>query len=221
MISRRRRSLSVAVESLEARSLLSHVGPSGSPVSHPAPIVAPAIRSDPAAVSAILSALSGGAGGEWAALIRAQIRNPGSVISGFATGRIHAYTTTGLTIRTPAPQPQFTGRPYDQLLPTAASAAVFKGNVLELATILRGEFRDPQTSYYVFALDRGAGKRLGPTFASRPGITPDALVTIAVGPGGSSATGTIHDLTDGSSRAIDASRIVVQGATLRVFLDDA
>ena len=144
-----------------------------------------------------------------------------SVLSGFATGRIHAYTTAGLTFRTPAAQSQFTGMPYDQLLPTAASAAVFKGNVFELAAILRGEFRDPETSSYFFALDRGAGKRLGPTFAARPGITPDALVTITVGPFGSSATGTIRDLTDSSTQDIGASRIAVQRATLRVFLDSA
>jgi len=53
---------------------------------------------------------------------------------------------------------------------------VFKGNVLELAAVFRGEFRNPDASEYVFALDRGSGARLGPTFASRPGITPDALV---------------------------------------------
>ncbi len=168
-----------------------------------------------------MSALGGGVGSEWATLIRRQVRNPQAVVRQFTAGQTSAFSATGITFRTPAQQPLFTGRPYDQLLPVAAGGAVFRNNVMEFATILRGEFRDPDTSYYVFAVDRGAGASLGATFSARPGITPDALVTITVGPYGSSATGEIRDLTDGSVQAIDPSRIAIRGATLRVFLDSS
>ena len=179
----------------------------------------PPVATDPGAVSAILSALGGGVGSEWATLIRRQVRNPQGVVRQFTAGQASAFSATGITFRTPAEQASFTGRPYDQLLPVAAGGAVFRNNVMEFATILRGEFRDPDASYYVFAVDRGAGASLGAALASRPGITPDALVTITVGPYGSSATGEVRDLTDGSVQAIDPSKIAIRGATLRVFLD--
>jgi hypothetical protein len=95
---------------------------------------------------------------------------------------------------------------------------VFKGNVLELGAIMRGPFHDPDPSYYVFAFNRGAGGRLGPTFAARPGITPDLLVTITVGPYGSSASGTITDLTSGATQSVAPASIQVKGPVLRVFL---
>ena len=182
------------------------------------PIRARAIATDPGALGAIMSALNGGVGREWVSLIRSEVRNPTSVIAGFVSGRYTSYSIPGLTARTPGVQSQFIGQPYDQLLPTLAGASVFKGNVLELAAIMRGPFHDPDTSYYVFALNRGAGARLGATFASRPGITPDALVTLTVGPFGSSATGMITDLATGSSQSIAPSNIVIKGSTLRVFL---
>jgi hypothetical protein len=213
-----------SVETLEGRQLLSGLDPSllqsaGARAALIRNVRPTAITTDPAAVSAILDAVRGGAGSEWATLIRRQVRNPQAVVRQFVSGRIASYSATGITFRTPAEQSQFTGRPYDQLLPIAAGGAVFRNNVMEFATILRGEFRDPDTSYYVFAVDRGAGRSLGATFASRPGVTPDALVTITVGPYGSSPTGEIRDLTDGSTQAIDPSRIAIRGATLRVFLD--
>jgi len=216
----------ISVETLEGRALLSGLDPSllqagAARAALVRNVKSAAITTDPAAVSAILNALGGGIGSEWATLIRRQVRNPQSVVRQFVTGRFSSNSATGITFRTPAEQPQFTGRPYDQLLPIAAGGAVFRSNVMEFATILRGEFRNPDTSYYVFAVDRGAGRSLGATFASRPGITPDALVTITVGPFGSSPTGEIRDLTDGSTQAIDPSRIAIRGATLRVFLDSS
>jgi len=175
--------------------------------------------SNPAAVSAITGALAGGVGSEWATLIRREVRNPLAVVRQFTTGRASTFSAPGIAFRNPAEQPSFTGQPYDQLLPLAAGGAVFRNNMMEFATILRGEFRDPETSYYVFAVDRGAGGSLGPVFAARPEITPDALVAITVGPYGGAPSGTIRDLTDGSVQSIDPSNIVIQGATLRVFLD--
>ena len=209
------------VETLEGRTLLNASQLARIAAAHPAAVGmlnASVIKTDPGAAAAITSALRGGIGSEWANLIRREVRNPLAVIRAFSTNKATTYTVNGLTFRTPAAQPAFTGRAYDQLLPTAAGAAVFKGNVFELAAVMRGEFRNPETSYYVFALDRGAGARLGPTFASRPGITPDALVTITVGPYGSSPSGTIRDLSDGSIQSINPASIKIQGATLRVFL---
>jgi len=177
------------------------------------------ISIDPGGYSAILSALNGGLGSEWVKLIRAQVRNLNGVIRGFISGKYTAYSVPGLTVKTPNVQPQFVGQPYDQLLANVAGASVFKRNVLELGAIMRGPFHDPATSYYVFGLNRGAGASLGPRFASRPGITPDTLVTLTVGPFGSSASGTITDLTDGSTRSIDSSSIKINGPTIRVFLN--
>lgn len=211
------------VESLEGRALMAGFNFASLPpfarialVRRAAP---PVVTTDPSAVTAIMGAIGGGVGSEWATLIRRQVRNPQSIAAKFAAGQSTTFSTTGMTFRTPAEQPQFTGRPYDQLLPLAAGGGVFRGNVVEFASILRGEFRNPDASYYVFAVDRGAGASLGPAYASRPGITPDALVTVAVGPYGSSASGEVCDLTTGATQPIDPSNIVIRGATLRVFLD--
>lgn len=209
-----------AVESLEGRTLLSGTGHAVQTQARPALVqrVRAAIQFDPAGYAAILNAVNGGLGSEWVKLIRSQVRNPAAVILGFVSGKYTSYSIPGLTVKTPNVQPQFAGQPYDQLLASAAGAAVFKGSVLELGAIMRGPFHDPATSHYIFALDRGAGTSLGPRFAVRPRITPDTLVTLAVGPYGTSATGTITDLRDGSSQPIDASNIKIVGPTVRVFL---
>lgn len=213
----------LVVETLEGRALMA--GPDLSFISSFARsalvknAIPTGVTTDPGAVSAITSALGGGVGNEWATLIRRQVRNPRAIVASFVGGQTSAFSANGITFRTPAEQPQFTGRPYDQLLPLAAGGAVFRNNLVEFATILRGEFRNPETSYYVFGVDRGAGGSRGPIYAARPGITPDALVTITVGPYGSSASGEVRDLTDGSTQPIAASNIVIRGATLRVFLN--
>jgi hypothetical protein len=210
------------VESLEGRTLLSGLNQvllSGVRAALVGALQPRGITTDPAGVAAIMNALNGGLGREWVSLVRGEVRNLGSILGGFLSGRLTAYSISGLTVRTSGVQPQFVGQPYDQLLPTAAGAAVFKGNVMELAAIMRGPFHDPATSYYVFALNRGAGARLGPTFASRPGITPDLLVTLAIGPYGSSATGTISDLVSHSTQTIPSSAIQIRGPVVRVFLN--
>lgn len=211
------------VEFLEARLLLSGFKPLGRSALSSAMIgqVHPTIATDPAGIAAIMSALDGGMGREWVALIRAGVKNPLAVIAGFETGKYTSYSISGLTAETPSVQPAFAGQPYDQLLATVAGASVFKGNVLELGAIMRGPFHDPAPSYYVFAFNRGAGASQGATFASRPGITPDALVTLTVGPYGSSATGTITDLTTHSTQAIPSSSIEIRGPVVRVFLKTA
>jgi hypothetical protein len=211
------------VEFLEARSLLSGFKPLSRSALNSAMIgeVHPTIATDPAGIAAIMSALEGGMGREWVSLIRAGVKNPLAVIAGFETGKYTSYSISGLTAETPSVQPAFVGQPYDQLLATVAGASVFKGNVLELGAIMRGPFHDPAPSYYVFAFNRGAGASQGATFASRPGITPDALVTLTVGPYGSSATGTITDLTTHSTQTIPSSNIEIRGPVVRVFLKTA
>ncbi len=214
------RSSRPVVEFLEMRSLMSGFQSLIPASLRPAMIgqVRPTIATDPAGIAAIMSALEGGMGSEWISLIRAGVKNPLAVIAGFETGKYTSYSIPGLTAESPTVQPAFVGTPYDQLLATVAGAAVFKGNVLELGAIMRGPFHDPAPSYYVFAFNRGAGASQGPTFASRPVITADALVTIAVGPYGSSAKGTITDLTTNSTQAIPSSSIEIQGPVVRVFL---
>jgi hypothetical protein len=208
------------VEFLEGRSLMSgfkSLVPSGFRTAMIGQ-VHPAIATSTSGSAAIMSALEGGMGSEWVSLIRAGVKNPLAVIAGFSTGKCTSYSIPGLTAETPTVQPAFAGQPYDQLLATVAGAAVFKRNVLELGAIMRGPFHDPAPSYYVFAFNRGAGASQGPTFASRPGITPDVLVTLTVGPLGSSATGTISDLTTHSTQPIPSSSIEIQGPVVRVFL---
>ncbi len=74
------------------------------------------------------------------------------------------------------------------------------------------------TTYIVFALNRGAGARLGPRFPARPGITPDALVTVTVGPYGRSNSATITDLTTGMSQPLNPSVIQVAGPVVRLLV---
>jgi hypothetical protein len=211
-----------SLEPLEGRALLSGLNPALPAASRSALVgrfLPSGITTDPAGVAAVLNALNGGLGSEWVSLVRQRVRNLGSVLGGFVSGRTTAYSIPGLTVRTPAVQPLFVGRPYDQLLPTAAGAAVFRNNVMELGAVMRGEFRNPETSYYVWGFDRGAGGRLGPVFASRPGITPDLTVTLTVGPFGGSATGTIRDLANNTTQEIPASSIQIRGSVVRVFLN--
>jgi hypothetical protein len=198
--------LSYALPSVVHPVMIGHVHSSG-------------IKTSSAGSAAVLSAILGGMGSEFIKLIQHEVKNLGSVLSSFMSGRLSQYSIPGLTVKTPTVQPQFTGQPYDQLLPTAAGALVLKGNVVELGAIMRGPFHDPNTSYYVFALNRGAGGSLGPTFAARPGITPDALVTLTVGPYGSSATGMITDLANHTTQTIAPSTIKLVGPTIRVFLN--
>lgn len=209
------------IEILDSRELLSVAAPGlqGLAQTIAGEIRSQAILTNPAGVSAILSALNGGAGAEFVTLIRREVPNLGAILGKFESGRLSTYSIPGLTVSVPYVLPSFTGHIYDQLTPTEAGALLLKHNVFELAAIMRGPFHDPATSYYVFALDRGAGARLGPTFPSKPGITPDMLVTLTIGPYGQSASGVIEDLASGSVQTINPSAISVNGPTVRVYLN--
>jgi hypothetical protein len=211
-------------ENLEGRALLSALGhhPSAAFESAIVGKIKPgAIKTDPAGAAAILSALRGGPGSEFVKLIRRQISNPANLINKFAGGVTTTATISGVAAQIPAFQSQFTGRHYDHMVATVAGAVLLPKHKLELGAILRGPEDEPVPAYYTFALDRGAGPRLGPTFAARPGITPDALVTISVAPFSASASATVTDLTTGAVTNIDPSQVQVKGAVVRVFVNTA
>src|SRR5207237_573992 len=133
---------------------------------------------------------------EWVTLVRREVHNLRAVINGFISGRYVEYSIPGLVAKVPNAQPLYTGPGLDRMFLTEAGVVLFKGGQLELAAITRGPFFDNSaTSELVFAIDRGKGATLGPTFAGRPGITPDVLVTVTVGPFGQNNSATITDLT--------------------------
>ena len=97
---------------------------------------------------------------------------------------------------------------------------MLKQNKIELGAIVRGPFTTtPFASTIVFAINRGAGHRLGPYYAGRPGITPDALVSVTVGSHGQNNSATITDLTTGTTQPISSPVISVAGPTVRILLD--
>lgn len=225
-ISRRPIARRPACEALEGRALLSILQPSPAAKSAVvgrinAGLNSGGFRSDPAGVAAVLSALRGGPGSEFVAIVRRQVPNFGALLNRFISGRVTEAVTPGVAVQIPRFQAEYTGRQYDHLAATAAGALLKANNTIELGAILRGPMDEPVPAHYVFALDRGAGASLGPRFSGRPGLTPDVLVTITVAPFSSSASGTITDLKTGAVTSIDPSRIQVKGATLRVFVDTA
>jgi hypothetical protein len=212
------------VEALEGRALMTGFGVER-PHAARAAIVArtgqPLLSSiNSAALHAIFSALGGGPGSEFIKLIQSQVRNPLGIAAGFSSGAISQYSIKGFVIKKTNWQAQYTGFPHDPLALTAGGGVVLKKKRIELGAIVRGPFTTyPGTTEIVFALNRGAGQRLGPYYASRPGITPDALVTVTVGPYGQNDSATITDLTSGSTQPIGSFVISVAGPTVRILLD--
>jgi hypothetical protein len=185
----------------------------------PAEVGAPRITTDPAGVAAVLNALNGGAGHEFVTLVRREVHNPGAVIAGFVSGRYVIYSIPGLVAKVANAQPLYSGPGLDRMFLTEAGGVLLKGGVLELAAIMRGPFfRNSATTTVVFGINRGEGAALGPSFPGRPGITPDALVTITTGPFGQSNSATVTDLTSGSVHSISSSAIQVEGPVARVLV---
>jgi hypothetical protein len=218
-----KRTKGLVFESLEGRALLSVAG--SSPHHGPVDVVRvhrPIISLSGPGEGAILSAINGGAGHEFVTLIHREVHNLNGVILKFASGAITEYTIPGFVVRSPSYQPLYitTGGQFDRMLLVAAGAVVLKGNVVELGAIANGPFaRSDATSQVVFAINRGEGSSLGPAFPSEPGITPDALVTITVGPYASSYSGTITDLTTGTTQAISPNDIQVNNVAVRVLVN--
>lgn len=176
-----------------------------------------AITTDPAGVAAIVSALRGGPGSDFVALLRRQVPNLRRIIGQFVAGTRTEFTTRGFAVKTPKLLDSYTGFVADQLNPTAAGALLQKNKTLQLAAILRGPIDIPTPSYYVFGIDRGAGGAAGP-FPGLPGIRYDALVTVAWHADGPGVTASVTDLVSNTTTPIDGARIKVQGATLRVYV---
>jgi len=172
--------------------------------------------------AAILSTLVGGnPGHEFAALIEKEVKNLFAVISKFESG-LSAYSIPGFTVKSPPNlQPGYTGLPHDAYALQAGGAILLKKKQIEFGAIARGPFTTtPFATDIVFAINRGAGARIGPAFASRPGITPDALVTVTVGPFGKGNSATLTDLTTGTTTPLSAP-ISVAGPTVRILLNQS
>jgi hypothetical protein len=216
------RKLNLGFESLEGRALMSAAGmksvhqPIAALLAH---LHEPKITDASRGESAFLNAIFGGAGHEFVALAQKEVKNLTAVIAGFESGAIRQYNIPGLAIKSPPNlQSGYTGLPHDALALQAAGAVLLKAKKIELAAVVRGPFTTtPFGTSIVFAINRGEGAQIGPAFSSRPGITPDALVTVNVGPDGHNNSATITDLTTGSTVPISAP-ILVAGPTVRILL---
>lgn len=218
-----RRRLKFQVETLEGRALLSGAGVER-PHGHGAAILArlegPQFSINAAGKSAVINAMLGGAGHEFVALAEKEVKNPLAVAEGLTDHTITQYTVPGIVVKQINLQSGYTGLPHDVLALNIGGAVVLKKNKIELGAIVRGPFTTtPFGTDIVFAINRGAGGRLGPYYPSRPGITPDALVTVSVGPYGQGNSATITDLTTGMTQPIRSPVISVKGPTVRILLD--
>jgi hypothetical protein len=181
----------------------------------------PGIKTVAAGVSAILAALGGGPGSEFVNVIQKQV--PPSQVLGlvgqFASGARTEVELRGVAFRVATILSTFSGPHFDYQAAVASGAVLLKRHILELGAILRGPNRSPAPAYYVFGIDRGSGPALGSRFPELPGITPDALVTIANQTNNANPSGTITDLRTGATTPIDPSQIAFDGSTLRVFVN--
>jgi hypothetical protein len=220
---RRSASRNPIVEPLEGRALLSMTW-AETPHHRPGPAIlarlhAERINDASAGKAAILSAIFGGAGHEFVTLAQKEVRNIQAVAAQFGSSAPHQFTAPGLVAKTPNLQSGYTGLPHDVLSLTVGGAIILKRKEIELAAIVRGPFTTtPFSSEIVFAINRGAGASLGPKFPQRPGITPDALVTVTVGPYGQNNSATVTDLTSGLTSPLNPSLIQVKGPVVRVLV---
>lgn len=206
------------VESLEGRALLS--GPAAELPGARAAAVIDRLKLptafNAAGERAILTAYFGGAGHEWIAMLDKDMRS----VKVQKFGSTIQYTANGLVAEEPPYLlSTYTGDVHDRVAPSVAGAVVLKKKQIELGVIMRGPFTNYNgTDYVTFGLNRGAGGSLSPVLPSEPEITADALVTVAVGPNGSTYSGTITDRVTGATQAINPSDIQVQGPVLRLLL---
>lgn len=177
------------------------------------------VRYDPEGVAAVMRALNGGPGSEFADLVRRQVPNYQTIINQFISGQRRTFNMPGGAAKIATWQPLYTGTRYDHLTATLAGAIILPNNRLELGGVMRGKFDEAEPSQVVFGINRGAGARLGPLFASQPNLTPDALVTVNVGPYGRGNSATVTDLHTGSVRQVPAKDLLVQGSVVRVYVD--
>lgn len=217
----------VGPESLEGRSLLSatpfqqFVQPVAAQIgSYGVVSGLGGVRIDPVAVQAILSALRGGPGNEFASTILRQVPNPMGIVRSFISGQRTEYVTRGAAFKVPRFQEAFASGPRYDHLSILASGGILqqRGTSFQFGAILLGPYDENATAQIVFGIDRGSGAGRQALFASRPGITPDALVTVTIGPYGREATGKVTDLVSGVETAIDPAAIRILGSTIRVIV---
>jgi hypothetical protein len=213
------------VEPLEGRALLSAVGPKpeqSATAALFARVDGHKITDASPGETAILNAYFGGAGHEFIALIEKEIKNPLAVVSEFESGMLSQYSIPGFTVKSPPNlQSGYKGLPHDSFALNAAGAVLLNHKKFELGAIVRGPFTTtPFDTTIVFAINRGAGARIGPIFPSEPGITPDALIAVTVGPDGMNNSATFTDLTTGTTVPISAP-ISVAGPTVRILLPES
>lgn len=215
---RRRLRTHPAVETLEGRALLSVVPSRAGPAGRAFELGRLRLgQATPAEQAAVLAALRGGLGREFATLARREIRNVNGVIAGFASGSIRDYSVPGLSIKTKNWQELYTGPHHDQLGALAAGAVLASPRRLVLGAVLVGPIDMPSTNYYVFGLDRGTAGA-GSPFSNRPNIRYDAAVTVATA-GTQAVSVVLDDLATGQSTPLPTSVVRVRGATLVVVLD--
>jgi hypothetical protein len=211
------------VESMEGRILMSGLGLEqlhGVGAAVLARVPKPTISFNGPGKSAVINAILGGAGHEFAVLALREVRNPLGLALAYANHTITQYMVRGIVLKQINWASSYTGFPHDVLALNVGGGIVLKKQKIELGAIVRGPFTTtPFASSIVFAIDRGAGQRLGPYYPSRPGITPDALVTVTVGPYGQNNSATITDLTTGTTQPISSPVISVAGPTVRILLD--
>jgi hypothetical protein len=221
-LTRQKNHRNLQVESLEGRALMSGMAIEASHPSHAAILARvhiPKISFPSAGKNAVLNAIFGGAGHEWVTLAEKEVPNILSVVSGFESGAITQFTAPGLVFKTPNWQTGYTGFLHDVEAGTIAGAVLLKHKEIELASIQRGPFSTtPFPTYVVFAINRGAGARPGPVFPLRPALTPDALVTVEVGPDGQGNSATVTDLTTGTTVPLAPQLIQVKGPVVRVLV---
>jgi hypothetical protein len=169
--------------------------------------------------TAVLNAIFGGAGHEFVTLAEHEVHDISAIANGFRSQTLSLFSAPRLVFKTPNLQSGYVGLPHDPLALTAGGGILLKGKKIELAAIVRGPFTTyPGTTYITFAINRGAGARLGPAFAGRPGITPDALVVVRVGPDGQSNAATIVNLTTGTTQPLNPPAIQVIGPVVRILV---
>jgi hypothetical protein len=213
-------SATLCLEPLEGRALLSAAGlkpphAAGAALVAHRPVTQ--IVTNPGAVQAIMKAILGGAGHEWVALLNSE---RGQVRAEPVGGTLELTARGGVVEEPPYLLGSYIGRVHDRVAPQAAGAVVLKKDQIELGAIMRGPFTNYDgTDYVVFGINRGAGSSLPSILPSEPWINADALVTLAIGPNGSTYSGTITNRITGATQAIDPRNIQVEASVVRVLLD--
>jgi hypothetical protein len=173
---------------------------------------------DAAGYRALLSALQGGAGAEFATLLQRGHVNPLQVILQFATKQRTAYITPGFVGIVPQTLKSYTGSAGDKFNPTAAGAVLQSNGKLSLAAIMRGPIDLGTPVRYVWGLDLGRGATA--IWPSHPNVKVDTLVVVDRAANGAVQL-TVQDLVNQTTRTLSSRRVTIQGPTVRLKLDPA